>query len=405
MIKTLDLPGNRRVEKDAREQISTRSFDLQFFASAEDEGRTEDPTSKRKREARDDGQIPRTEELPTALLMASGFLVLSYYGDWMFFELRDFAREMMGLQRFTEVNPGNIHRILVDMIWICVKVIWPIAAATFIAGMAAHVGQVGFLWTTEPFKIDFGELIPSASDFMPSLSGEMLWDLAMSIIKVVTIGFVALEVIYKDFDTLLIALNFPLINGVKLVLEMAFEIIWKTVVILLILSPIDYAWQYYEWWDQLKMSPQQKDDEKKQREGDPEVKKKQQEKQREMSERRMAEEVPEADVVVTNPTHYAVALKFDEKTMEAPTVVAKGEGMSAQRIKSIAKEFDVPIYEIPLLARTLYQLELAREIPPVLYNAVAEILTWVHRNREDVPKQERTQLEQEVKELDLAPAG
>jgi flagellar biosynthetic protein FlhB len=204
---------------------------------------------------------------------------------------------------------------------------------------------------------------------------------------------------------LLVLSELTLMGGVKFVLGLAFEIIFKAALLLLILSPIDYAFQYYQHMESLKMTPQQVDDERKQREGNPEIKKKQQEKMQEQAQRRMMEQVPEADVVITNPTHYAVALRYNEKETQAPVLIAKGEGMVAQRIKSVAAEHGVPIYEVPLLARTLIQLELEQEIPPDLYNAVAEVLAWVHQNRTDVSRREAARLEQEVKELDLATAG
>jgi flagellar biosynthetic protein FlhB len=151
------------------------------------------------------------------------------------------------------------------------------------------------------------------------------------------------------------------------------------------------------------MTPQEVEDEEKQREGDPEIQERQQERMREMSERRMMEEVPEPDVVITNPTHYAVSLRFVEERMDAPKLTAKGKEMQVKRIKSLAREYDVPVYEVPLLARALFQLELDEEIPPSLYEAVAEVLAWVFKNQDDVDESMTANVEQMVKETEYAP--
>jgi len=169
-----------------------------------------------------------------------------------------------------------------------------------------------------------------------------------------------------------------------------------------LISPLDYWFEYEQWFDQLKMTPKEQEDEKKQQEGDPQIKEKQQEKMEEQAEQRMMEEVPEADVVITNPTHYAVALKYEDDFMEAPTIVAKGTEMAAQRIQQVARENDVPIYEIPLLARTLYQFDLEEEIPATLYETVATVLAWVHKQRDEVSDREIESLEQQVEGLDVA---
>ncbi len=380
------------------------SLDLQFFASAEDEGRTEDPTDKRRDEARQEGQIPRTEELSGALVMGAGFLIIWIFGSYMLWETLHFAEEMMSMEQFSDINQGNITDIFRTIMWTVIRIVAPVTSAAFFAGLAGHVSQVGFLFTAEPLKLDLSNLKFSGSQILEklTLSKEIAWDLMMSVVKLVAVGIVALEVIYSEFHGIILLVDVELFEGILFVLELAFEIIYKTIIILLILSPIDWAFQKYQHEENLKMTPQQKDDERKQQEGDPEVKKKQKEKMRENAQRRIEEEVPEADVVITNPTHYAVALVYDEHAMEAPKVVAKGKDLLAQRIKQLAREHGVPVYEIPLLARTLYQLDIDQVIPSALYDAVATVLAWVETNRDNVSRQERANLEQKVKGLEIA---
>ncbi len=383
--------------------LQLENFDLQFFASAEDEGRTEDPTEKRREEAQEEGQFPRTEELPGALIMGAGFLIIWIFGGWMLGEIEEFTREVLSLNMFDDVNPGNIMTIFRTITWITIRLTAPVASVAFLAGAVAHLSQVGFLFTVKPLKPDLSNLKFSMKKLLEKVvfSKKVAWKMLISAVKLIAVALVALEVVYSSFDRLILLVDVPLLNGVSYVLSLAFEIIWKTVLILFIISPIDWAFQKYQHEQSIMMTPQQKKDERKQSEGDPEIKRWQQQKMREMMQRRVEQEVPDADVVITNPTHYAVALVFDEELMDAPRVVAKGKDLLAQRIRQLARENAVPIYRIPLLARTLFQLELNQEIPPVLYDAVATVLAWVQRNRKQISRKERAQIEQKVRGIDL----
>lgn len=382
----------------------SHEFDLQYFADPEDEGRTEDPTDKKKNEAMQEGQIPVTEEFPDGLMMGLGFLVVWLFGGYMLTELISFTTNLLTLKTFSKVTPGNVERLLVEMIWINVKVGAPVAAAAMLGGVTGYVVQTGPRFSTDAITLDFAQLKPSLNNIFEGdfMSKESLWSFGKSLLKLVIVGLVAYEVIVSEFDRLLMLIHVPITESALFIVRMALEIIMKSVILLLIISPIDYWFEYVQWFDQLKMSKQEKDDEKKQQEGDPEIKNKQQEKMEEMAEQRMMEEVPEADVVITNPTHYAVALKYEENDMTAPVILAKGTDMVAQRIRQIARENDIPVYEIPLLARTLHQFDLEEEIPATLYETVATVLAWVHNQRDDVPDQEKRQVESKVEGLDIA---
>jgi flagellar biosynthetic protein FlhB len=378
-------------------------FDLQYFA-AEDEGRTEDPTEKKKNEAMQEGQIPVTEDFPDGLMMGLGFLVVWIYGGMMITEIMAFTRNLLTLKTFSKVTPGNVERLIVEMIWINVKVGAPVAAAAMIGGVGGYVTQTGLRFSPDAITFDLSQLQPSLKNMFEGefMSPKSIWGFAKSLLKLIVVGAVALEVIYTSFDRLLMLIHVPITESVIVVVQMAFEIIFKAVLLLLIISPFDYWFEYNQWFDQLKMTKKEKDDEKKQQEGDPNVQEKQQERMEEMAEKRMMEEVPEADVVITNPTEYAVALKYEENNMTAPEIVAKGTDMVAQRIRQLARDNDIPIYEIPLLARTLHQFELDEEIPATLYETVATVLAWVHNQRDDVSDQEKRQVESKVEGLDVA---
>jgi flagellar biosynthetic protein FlhB len=406
MRRVDDFPGDLRGGTIVRDP-SRREFSLQFFA-AEDEGRTEDPTERKKEEAREEGNIASTTELASALVMAAGFSVLWFFGTWMVWEIEAFSHKILSLQYMDGVRPDNVGVLFGNMAWVLVKVVGPVAAAAYVAAIFSFMIQTGPTFTLEPLQFDLSAIQPSFQKLLDEMifSKQVLWDFIKSLMKVATVIGVAVEVIYSNFDSLLVLIEMSLFGALGVVMSMAFEIILKAILLLLfIMSPLDYAFEYYEWYQDLKMTKQEVEDEQKQQEGDPEMQERQQERMQEMSEKRMMEEVPEADVVITNPTHYAVALQYDEAMMEAPTVVARGEGMRAKRIRNLAREHDIPIYEVPLLARTLFDLDVGAEIPQNLYESVATVLKWVHEQKNEAPDQERVHIEQDLKELDLAAAG
>ena len=397
----------RNRSQDSIQRPADREFSLQFFA-AEDEGRTEEPTERKKQEAIDEGNVPSTMELASALIMAAGFSMIWFFGTWMVWELKAFSHKILSLQYVDGVRRDNVGVLFGNMAWLMIKVVGPVAAASYAAAIFAFMIQTGPQFTLEPLQFDLSAIQPSFQKLLDEMifSKQVLWDFIKSLMKVFTVMGVATEVIYTNFDGLLTLINMSLLGAIGIVMQMTFEIILKTILLLLfVMSPLDYAFEYYEWYQDLKMTKQEVEDEQKQQEGDPEMQERQQERMQEMSEKRMMEEVPEADVVITNPTHYAVALQYDEASMEAPTVLARGKGMTAQRIKSLARENGIPVYEVPLLARTLYDLELGEQIPQSLYESVATVLKWVHEQKNDAPKQERVHIEQDLKELDLAAAG
>lgn len=398
--------GNVWLEQPSDELEPNHDLDLQFFA-AEDEGRTEEPTEKKKEEAREEGQVPQTQELLHALVMGSGFLIIWTMGLWYYQELFYFSKEIISMDRYESLHLGNIQQLINDIIWVIAKIVAPVGGTAFLVSILGTWAQTGPMFSFKALSFDLSNCKFSFETLIEQtlFSKKMLWEFTKSLVKVFVVGGVAVQVIYSNYEEILILIHTPLLEAVEYMLYLVFEIVAKAVLLLLIFSPIDYAFELYDHLDDLKMTPHEVKDERKQQEGDPEIQKKQKEKMREQSEQRMSEEVPEADVVITNPIHYAVALKFEESTMEAPEVVSKGQDFKAQRLKQLAKEHNVPIYEVPLLARALHQLDLGAEIPRVLYESVATVLSWVHKQKDNVSRQETAQLEQQVKETEFAPAS
>ena len=248
----------------------------------------------------------------------------------------------------------------------------------FLSSLIVNYAQVGFLFTTKTLKIKLNRLNP-IEGFKKMFSKKALVELVKSILKIVLVGYIAYSytishmtriIKYPDMETFSFFINFA---------DLIYGAILRILGVLLLLSFMDYFFQWREHENNLKMSKQELKEEYKQTEGDPIVKGKIKQKQREMAMSRMMQDVPTADVIITNPTHYAVAIKYDRDKFDAPYLVAKGVDLIAENIKNIAKENDVPIVENKLLARGIYaSIDIDDAIPEELYEAVAEVLAYVY---------------------------
>ncbi len=359
-------------------------INLQLFASAEDEGRTEEPTEKKIREAREKGKVAKTTELSSALILLFGLLFLAIFSKKM---LADFMGYMKYI--FTNIDKinftyGNSKEIIFNGFWQFVKLGVPIMIVTVFIAFLAEVVQVGFKFTLHPLKPDFSKISFTFEKLMSRIfiSKEVTVNFIKSVIKVFIILGIAAMVVKSDYSNIITTMHIGILKAVGIVSWSTFKIgIW-TAIILLLFSGFDYMYQRWAHLQSLKMTVQEVKEERKQYEGDPLVKMRQRERHREFAMRRMMQEVPKADVVVTNPTHYAVALLYDRAYMEAAQVVAKGADLIAKRIKEIAEASGVPVVENRVLARTLYrEVEIGEEIPPTLYEAVANLFTYVYKLR------------------------
>lgn len=358
-------------------------FDLQLFA-AEDEGRTEDPTGKRISKARGEGQVAKSAEIPQALsLLVAGVIAVVCLPRIVGYEMHElrYWLENCGTMELSE-NSLHVHVKQVGLH--LVALMWPIVLAEMVAGVGGHVAQVGWLFTWEPLRPKWNKLIPNPAKLIGRLiiGKAMLINLAKSLLKLLGVGGIAWYVIDSHLPQLLTLWCVQPYQTVEFLVDVVFEIIWKSCFLLAAVAALDYWYNHYEWKDALKMTKQEVKDEWKQAEGSPEVKKAQRKRMMEAARRRMMREIPTADVVITNPTHFAVAIKYDQSVSSAPRVVAKGEGFVAQKIKEIANEHGVPIVENKPLAQALYKgVEVGEEIPAEFYRAVAEILAMVYKTR------------------------
>jgi flagellar biosynthetic protein FlhB len=356
-------------------------FDLQLFA-AEDEGRTEEPTEYKKRKAREEGKVAKTPELPAALVLLFGFFLVFIMFDFL---AKNAAKMTEYYLRLVPdiVNGGtNVVFLFKPMLPILLKLLGPVLAVTFLAAFLGNVVQVGFLFSMKPIEPDFSRINPNPIRFFTRnvFSRQGLVNLGKSLFKIAAIGAVAFLLVRKDLATLMRTLDMSILQAFSIGLVMTFKLVMVVAGIFLFLSIPDYFFQRFEHLESLKMTKQEVKEEQKLLIGDPLLRARIREKQRDFARRRMLHEVPKADVVITNPIHYAVALKYEALKMSAPRCVAKGQDLIAQRIRQIAEENDVTLVENKPLAQELYKrVEIGDEVPEDLFTAVAEVLAFVYR--------------------------
>ncbi|MCL2026644.1 MAG: EscU/YscU/HrcU family type III secretion system export apparatus switch protein, partial [Leptospirales bacterium] len=317
-------------------------FDLQLFA-AEDEGRTEDATEKKIREAREKGQVAKTQELPQSLVVIFGVLVVFMFASWIYDAAASMTKYYLSSFSRLSLTPRSLFLDFIAMGTEAAKVVLPVFLAVIIAAVAGNVAQVGFQVSTHPLKMDWKKVRFDPATIMKKVffSKQVAMNLLKSIAKVLAIGFTAYLIIVADFEKLMTTPDISMAMALKIVGLGALKIILCTSIILLLISIPDYFFQKREFLESLKMTKQELKEEIKESVGDPNIRAR----MREMYRRNMLAAVPKADVIVTNPTHYAVALLFDTNTMIAPTVTAKGEDGLALLIREIAKKNDVPMIE------------------------------------------------------------
>ena len=353
---------------------ATFVFDLQRFAGGE---KTEEPTAKKRADARKKGQVGRSQELNTAFVLLVGFFTLKLLWDSIYLSIASYTTYV-----FTNLNQNvdteNIIHIFIGIIVVLAKTAFPVMFAIMLIGLAINFFQVGLNFNTESIEFKLDKLNP-INGFGRIFSKRSLVELAKSFFKILVIGFFLYRFIHEQILAMPQFMFFDLTTSLALVAEIIFQMAFIVIGVIMIMALMDYGYQKWQTTQDLKMTKQEVKDEMKQSEGDPQIKGKIRQKQRQMAMARMMKEVPKADVIVTNPTHYAIALSY-QQGMSAPLVVAKGQDLVAQRIKEIAREARVPIIENKPLARAIYAaVQIGDAIPQELYQAVAEVLAYVYR--------------------------
>ena len=347
---------------------------------AEDKGaKTEQPTARRLNKARQEGQVAKSMEINTFAVLMSGLFILFFAGGFIYHHLSFIMIDTLSHMAQISIEGSDLTAFLTGKLRAMGVIMAPIFIGIPIMAFAANFFQVGALFTTKPLEPKASKLNP-IKGFSKLFSKRSLMEMFKSIGKIIIVGSIAyLTVRGKMKDIMILGDMEP--SGIALfVLALAFEIFLKTCWVLAVLAVIDYVFQKWQFMQDMKMTKEEVKEEFKQTEGDPLVKSRIRSAQREAARKRMMAKVPEADVVVTNPIHLAVALLYDTEQADAPMVVAKGQALIAEKIKEIAKEHDVPIMEDKPLAQALYKsVEIGETIPILFYQAVAEILAYVYR--------------------------
>lgn len=354
-------------------------LNLQFF-SAEDEGKTETASAKKREDSRKKGQVAKSQEINTAFLFFAAFMGLKTFGPYM-------QRSIEGIftQSFLRISEAEtffesiyMGRYVANIFLSIIMIVGPVLIMILSAGIIASVIQVGWKPSLEPMTPKFNKLNP-LSGFKRMFSSQSIMELVKAIFKIAVLGFVIYGRIEKEIPTFLMLIDMSLIQIITYVGDLVISIGLRIAMIFTFMAILDFAYQKYKFEDSIKMTKQEVKDEHKQSDGDPQIKGKIKQKMREMSMQRMMQSVPEADVIITNPTHYAIAIKYNPEKGTAPIVTAKGADYIAQKIREKATEHDIQIVENKPLARTLYAVvEIGHEIPPDLYKAVAEILAFIY---------------------------
>ena len=372
-MKSMEILSSSCEQYNKPYRFNFFKLDLQLFAGE----KTEEPTAKRKADARKKGQVGRSQEVNAAFVLLVGFLILRLLGGNAIAEIMKYSTYIFGNLN-ADINEESIMQMFIGMIILLAKTSMPLMVFIMIIGLAMNIAQVGFMFTTEQLQFNPGKLSP-ISGFKRMFSKRSLVELVKSLIKIVIIGYFVFSYLSDEIFQIPKLIYMDLMAGLNKMSDSIFTLAFKIIGVFMIMAAMDYAYQKWQNNQDLKMSKQEVKEEFKQQEGDPKIKGKIRQKQRQMAMARMMQEVPKADVIVTNPTHFAVALKY-ESGMSAPIVVAKGQDLVAQKIKELARESRIPIVENKPLARAIYAaVEVGGVIPQELYKAVAEVLAYVYR--------------------------
>ena len=345
----------------------------------DDAEKTEDPTPKRREEAREEGQVPESQELNTALTLLFSFVILFFVMPSIVKEIMQFITKVYTQYFGMKFTIVTIHNLSMEIMIFILKLISPIFIMVMVVGLLSTILQIGFLFSPKIIQPEFSKLNP-IQGFKQMFSKKTFVELIKSVSKIVLVVGIAFITIRPVVSEFLLLIYSHLKKVINLLGGLSFRLGMRVSLVFIVVGIMDLFYQRWQHEQDLKMSKKEVEDERKQTEGNPEVKQQRKQKQQEMAQQRMMQDVPEADVVITNPTHFAIAIKFDLESMEAPVVVAKGQDDLAQRIKEVAQEHEIEIVEEKPLARALYRMvEIGEEIPAELYQAVAEILAYVYQ--------------------------
>ncbi len=354
-------------------------YNLQLFAN---DDKTEEPTAKKIEDTRKEGQVAKSNELQSAVILFTAFLSLRLLMGFLSNRLLEVFHtfwQQAHVYSTGDFSTNTAHKIITNVLLYVLITILPFLLIFLFVGFMTQRLQFKWEVTTKPLQPKFNKLNP-INGFKRIFSGRSLINLLLSVAKVIIFGFLSYSVIKDNMAIFTNAYDKSIEENLGLLFDLILELGTKISAVYLVLAFADLFYQKWKHRQEIKMTKQEVKDEYKNQEGDPKVKSQQRQRMQQASRRRMMQSIPEADVVITNPTHFAVALKYDNNVSNAPLVVAKGADYLAYKIKDIARENNVEIVEDKPLARMLYaNVEVGDEIPPELYQSVAEVLAYVYK--------------------------
>jgi flagellar biosynthetic protein FlhB len=343
--------------------------------------KTEDPTPKRRREAREKGQVLKSKEVNIAILVLVMVYALKWFGPSIYKRLFRWFSYIFSEVGTHPITVPGVQQLGIQAAWTLIMSLLPIFFTMYITAAAIELLQVGILFTGKPLKPQLERINP-LKGVKRIFSMKSVVEFVKGLFKTLFVGYFVFKTIRENIPHILMTMQEPLAATFAFVGDLIITIAKRVALAMVCLAGVDYFYQRWEFEKSLKMSKQEVKDEWKQAEGDPHIKGKIRQKMRQMSRGQARQAVPESSAVVTNPTHYAVALKY-ESGMEAPIVMAKGEGHMALLIKQLADQHDIPMYEDIELARALYKVaEVEQPIPPEFFLAVAKIIADIMKAKQ-----------------------
>jgi flagellar biosynthesis protein FlhB len=343
--------------------------------------KTEAPTARRKSEARDEGRVARSQELNSAAALLIGAWLLKNFGGKMVVELENIIYTSISTMSNTVPTTDQLQFTLVNDILRLLPNLGFILVGLLATGLSITWAQTGLLWAKKRIGFDFNRLNP-ISGFKRLFSMNGVVELIKAILKLAVVGWVAYSFLRAHLPDILALAQTDIRSGVAQWVSLALTLMMNIATTFFVVAVIDYSYQRWQFTRSMKMTKEEVKEDMKRSEGDPFIKSRIRSQQRRMARMRMMANVPKADVVITNPTHLAVAINYHSEEMTAPKVLAKGAHHVAERIVAIARENDIPVIQNIPVARALYRtVEVDQEIPPELYTAIAEVLAFVYRQR------------------------
>ncbi|MBN1613646.1 MAG: flagellar biosynthesis protein FlhB [Deltaproteobacteria bacterium] len=346
-----------------------------------DQEKTEQATPKRREDARRKGKVAKSREVASVAILSAGLVYFYFSAGTMLQKMTTMMRHVFSISASTVISVDNVQSLTLEMSYQLLLILLPLLLIVTVAGLAANMLQVGVMFSSEAITPKWSKVDP-IKGFQRLFSLQSIVELVKNILKMLVVGFIAYLTISREVQNFFPLMDQDVWGILSYIGRISFKIVLSICWVLIILAIADYLYQRWEHERSLKMTKQEVKEEYKHTEGDPLVKSRIRRLQREIARKRMMAAVPKADVVITNPTHIAVALRYDHESMVAPTVIAKGSGYIAEKIKEVAAQNHVPVVENKPLAQVLNKMvDINGVIPENLYRAVAEVLAYVYGRR------------------------